>query len=78
MKKIEIAKFVVSNVVAACAGSVIASVIKSNTNPETTQEKVTVIVGSFVLGSMVADIAGRYTDVKIDKISALIEESRQK
>lgn len=77
MHKLEIAKTVVSNLVGVCAGSVIHSIIKSTTNPETTQQKVTIIAGSWVLGSMVGDIASRYTDTKIDKLAAFVEENLQ-
>ena len=76
MQKIVVVKKIVSTAVGFAAGSVITSIIKNNTNPETTQEKVATAVGSYALGSMVGDVASRYTDAKIDHYASMINEMR--
>lgn len=46
--------------VALCVGSVVKNVLQSNIEPETTFQKAEVVVGSYVLGAMIADLAADY------------------
>jgi hypothetical protein len=78
MNKLEIAKTVVSTIVGVGTAKIVGSIIGNNTSPETVIDKMTITAGTFVLGSMVADITKRYTDAKIDQIAAFVEEARQK
>jgi hypothetical protein len=68
MDKIAIIKKGVNIVVGVAVGKLVSNIIKNNTDPEKLTDKVAVITGGFVLGSMVADLSKTYTDEKIDEI----------
>lgn len=68
MTKIEIAKTLTSVVVGAGTTKIVAGIVRHNTDPETVADKVTILSGSFVLGSMVADATKKYTDARIDEV----------
>lgn len=53
-------------IVTTCVGFTVSNVLTANTNVNKTHQKVEVLVGSMVVGSMVADQAGTYTDDKVD------------
>lgn len=78
MKKIDIAKNLVSLIVGAGTSKIVSAIVSNNTNPESVIDKVTVTSGSLVLGAMVADLSKQYTDAKIDRIVELVNENRQK
>lgn len=63
-------KIIVRTVVGFSAGFVVGNVIGNNTNPESTLQYAEVAIGSAVIGLMVADYAGQYTDRLIDDIVA--------
>ena len=69
MTKLDLTKKAVSVVVGLGTSKIVGDIIKNNVSPEKTHEIVTVYAGSFVLGSMVADISRQYTDQKIDEIA---------
>lgn len=66
-------------VVSAGVGSIIGNAVKATTPEEglSTLKKVSIGVGSFVLGSMVADQATKYTGQQIVDLVDTFEEIRQ-
>lgn len=77
MKKLYLAKTVVSTIVGAGTAKIVSAIVQNNTDPETVTDKVTITSGSLVLGMMAADISKRYTDAKIDDIAAFVKENFQ-
>lgn len=69
MTKLEIVKFTASCVVGTSTAYVTNAVIENNVEPETTNEKINLVVGSMVIGSMVAHHAKEHVDRNIDKIA---------
>jgi hypothetical protein len=76
MDKIKLAKGIASLVVGSSSGYVVAQVIKNNTDPETVIDKIKLVSGTFVLGSMVSDLSKDYTDTKIDELVAWYQKSK--
>ena len=68
MQRIQITKKIVRTVVSISVGRVISSIIVNNATISSTTDKVAAVTSSYVLGSMVADAAGDYTDKTIDEI----------
>lgn len=68
MTKTDVAKNVVSFAVGMGTGKVVREIIKNNTEPDKVVDKAAVVVASYVLGAIVADIAKAWTDAKIDEI----------
>jgi len=78
MKKLEIAKTIVSTVVATSVARTVSTIIRNNTDVETTSDKIAVVTSSYVLGSMVAERAKTYTDAQIDATAKWYREHFQK
>ena len=78
MTKLEFAKTATKIVVGAGVGIIVKNIISNNAQPEELTHKVAVAAGSFVLGSMIADVATRYTDVKIDEAAAWYNKNVKK
>jgi hypothetical protein len=78
MTKLAIAKVAAKTIVGISASYVIHSIVKNNTNPDTPIDQMKVFVGAFVIGTMVADVAARYTDVKIEEAADQFNAARQK
>jgi hypothetical protein len=70
VNKTEIAKRVVSTVVGLGTTKIVNDVIANNTTAEKLHEKVEVKAGAVVMGMVVADQTSKYTDQKIDEITA--------
>lgn len=68
------AKFVVGSSVKAT----VVGVVRHNTTPESRKEEVSIAIGAFVLGSMVADHAKVYTGQRIDHLVKLVKEAQEK
>ena len=69
MTKTEIAKRVASLMVGFGTGKVVKEIIDNNTaDPENVTDKVRIVVGSYVLGAIVADAAKDWTDQKIEAV----------
>lgn len=77
MTKLAIAKTAAKTVVGFSAAYIVHSIVKNNTNAENPIDQMKVVVGGFVLGAMVADVAARYTEAQIDSIVASVKEARQ-
>jgi large-conductance mechanosensitive channel len=67
MNKLAIAKMAVSAIVGAGTTKIVTAIVKNNIQPDKLIDKVTVVSGAFVLGSMAADASKKYTDAKIDE-----------
>jgi hypothetical protein len=70
MTKLDITKTAVKIIVGSGTAKIIQGIVRNNTSPESITDTVTITAGAIVVGSMVGDIAGRYTDAKIDEIAA--------
>lgn len=62
----QIVKKIVNVVVTTSVAFTVSSALKVNTPAVKPHHKVEAYVGSFIVGSMVADKAGTYTDGKVD------------
>jgi hypothetical protein len=78
MQKLEIAKTLASAVVAASVSKVVSTIVKNNTDVESTTDKIAVVTSSYVLGAMVADRAKDYTDARIDEAAKWYREHIKK
>lgn len=67
MKKIEIAKKIVSMIVGIGTTKIVNGIIESNVNPVTTTSKVTVAAAGAAIGFAVSEYTSSYTDAKIDE-----------
>ena len=77
MDKLDIVKKVCGVVVGAGTGILVREVLSNNTSPKNWHETARVAVGSFVIGSIVAEAAKRWTDQQIDKIATAITEYQE-
>jgi hypothetical protein len=68
MSKLGIAKLVVNYAVGSSAAYCVSNVISNATDPQTTEEKIQLTVGSIVIGSMVANQARAHVNNGIDQI----------
>lgn len=75
MKKLDIAKNVVTFIVGAGTSQIAHGIIQNNVTPEKTTDKVAVKVASVVIGSMAADATSEYTGAKIDKMAYWYNET---
>lgn len=69
-------KTVTRFIVARAVSTTISSIITKNTEPENPYEVVSVHIGSFVLGEMVADLTKPYVDQQIDEIADLFAKDK--
>lgn len=68
MKKIEIAKKIVSTIVGIGTSTIVKSIIENNVDTDTTYSKVTVASASAAIGFAASDVMSGYTDSKIDEM----------
>lgn len=68
MTKTEVAKWAAALVVGGTTTKVVKEIIQNNTDPTTIADKSAVIVGSYVLGAIVADASKKWTDAKLDSL----------
>lgn len=69
--KVNSIKLVTNLIVGAGASVIVKTIIQNNVAPEKRTAKVCVAVAAVVLGWMVADSAGKYTDRQIDVVAEL-------
>lgn len=69
MTKLDITKAAVRIIVGSGTAKIIQGIVSNNTSPEKITDTVTITAGAIVVGAMVGDIAGKYTDTKIDEIA---------
>lgn len=70
MKKVEIFKEVLEFVVSIGTGAIVGNVVKATTPIDIGRyKKVTILVSSFVLSRMTADMATDYTRKRIDELT---------
>lgn len=78
MTKLDVAKRATSFVVGFGTSAIVGGIIRNNTAPSNTPEKVAMPVAAFVLAMMVSDVTKKYTDVKIDEMVAWYHENIKK
>lgn len=69
MTKLDITKSAVKFIVGSGTAKIIHGIVRNNTSSESITDTVTITGGAVVLGMMVGDLAGKYTDAKIDEIA---------
>lgn len=74
--KIALAKGITKFVVGRSVGTVVATALRNNVSAVTRAQEVQVVVGSYVLGAMVADRAVEWTSQKFDETLIAIETFR--
>lgn len=78
MSKLGIAKLVINYTVGASAGFCVSSVIANSIEPENTEEKIKVVVGSMVIGSMVAQQSRQYVNNIVDDAVEFVQNQKAK
>lgn len=78
MSKLGIAKLVISYAVGSSTAFTVRNVIANNVAPETTQEQMKLVLGSVVVGSMVAAQARTYVDNTVEMIDQFWQEHQAK
>lgn len=68
MKKIAIAKKIISTIVGLGTAQIVKQIIENNVETDTTYQKVTVGTASVAIGYAVSDYTSEYTDTKIEEI----------
>jgi hypothetical protein len=68
-----ISRFVVARLTSIC----VVTVISQNTDPETPMQTAGVLVGSHVIGEMVADATKPFVDRQIDELADALAEAKQ-
>lgn len=71
MKKIEIAKKIVSTIVGLGTAKIVKDIIENNVDIDNRYQQVTVGTASVALGYAVSDYTAAYTDDKIEEIVEL-------
>lgn len=78
MTKLNAAKSVARFVVGGSVSFTVANALRNNTSPTTTIQKLEVVVGSVVVGMMVAKKAEAFTDNQIDEAANWWNENVKK
>jgi heme O synthase-like polyprenyltransferase len=78
MTKTDLAKRVVTVIVALGTSRIISGIINNNAAPQTNIEQITVRAAGYVVGAMAADAMKKYTDAKIDEIVSWCEKEKTK
>ncbi len=68
MNNVQLAKTITTTVVRLGTGNIICSIVRNNTTPTNAFDKISIPAGSFVLGSIVADVAKVHTERIIDDV----------
>ena len=76
--KLDIAKTAVHYITGAGVGKVVHDIIANNTEPEDFAEKAQIVVGSAVIGSMVAERTAAHVEAKMDAVAAWYTNRRTK
>lgn len=78
MTKLDIAKRVTSFIVGVGVTKIVQGVVSNNTDPEKVTDQVAIVAGAMVLGSMTSDMTRKYTDARIDELSAWYNDKFKK
>ena len=78
MTKLALAKNVVSFVVGSSVGHCVTAIVAQSLDPKNTREKAEVLIGSYVIGAMVAGAAKTWTDEQIDGVVKTWNEMKSK
>lgn len=78
MTKLDLTKLGVKFVVGVGTSRVISGICRTNGAAQTSFQAASVTGSSIVFGMMLGDIAGKYTDVKIDQIATWWNENVKK
>jgi hypothetical protein len=78
MAKLKTTKLIVSYVFGYSASFVVGGIIANNVAPRNKLEQAEILVGSFVLGSIISDYARKYTDQQIDNAIVLWKKTKAK
>lgn len=76
--KLDIIKTAVNFAAGAGVSKVVHDIIQNNTDPEDLVDKTKVVVGSAVIGSMVADRASEHVNAKIDAAAVWMQNLKDK
>lgn len=75
--KIAWTKRIVRGIAGMGTGTIVASIIANNVEPDNKVQEVTVPVAGFVAGMAAKEYIGRYTDRKIDEAYAWFQETKK-
>lgn len=78
MNEIAIAKQATSIILGIGTSKIVNGIIRTNTNPQTVIDTVTIGASSLVAGMMFADAASEFTNAKIDAIVVWFEKNKDK
>ena len=67
--KLDITKDITKSVVGICVAATVANIVRNNVTMTSKAQKLKLAIGVYVLGSMAAEVAGIYTDRKIEKMA---------
>lgn len=76
--KLALAKVVIRWTSVIGSSKIVHDVIQNNVTTVTIADQAKVLVGSFVLGSMISDQISKFTDAKFDEIVAKVKEVQEK
>ena len=76
ISKAAVAKHIVAAVVGLGTSRIVSGIIKNNVTPEKRVDKALIFIASYVLGSMIVDMATNYTNKKIDGIIEQWEKAK--
>lgn len=71
MTKLGIAKLVVNLATGVGVSKVTNDIITNNVNVDSTEDKIKVALGSFVIGSMIAEMTSNHVNSRIDSMAKL-------
>lgn len=74
MDKIEVTKKIVRLIVTTSVSGTVVTMIHAGTPVYTNAQKVKVYIGAYVIGAIVSDKCGDYTDKQIDAIVKVYKE----
>lgn len=78
MTKLGIIKLVINVATGIGVSKVTNDIITNNVDVDNTEDQIKVVVGSIVIGSMVAEAASSHVNTKIDSIAKLWENRKAK
>lgn len=78
MKKTKIAKIVAKNIVGWSTTFTINAALRNNVAPETPVQQVQLVIGSAVIGAVVAEATEAYTEKFIDDVVGVWDDLKKK
>lgn len=75
--KFKLAKLAINTTAGVGVSKVVNDIIKNNTTVETAPDAVKVLIGSIVIGSMVADVSSKRVNAGVDAVAKWWEERKQ-